>query len=266
MERIGFIGMGNMGSAMLKGALKTFSPADITFYDPDESKRNAVSSETHVISCDSASDCVKEVKYLVLAIKPQVYDSVAKEIWQVVTQEHVIISLAPTISISQLEEQYGLKTRIIRAMPNTPALIGEGMTGLAAKDGTFTQEELSTVVSFFESFGKCKFVPENLMSAIVCASGSSPAYVYMFIEALADSCVKYGLSRQDAYEFAAQAVLGSAKMVLETGENPAKLKDNVCSPGGTTIRAVEALEENGFRNAIFKATKACFDKCEGRED
>lgn len=266
MDRIGFIGMGNMGSAMLKGALKNFSPADITFYDPDINRRNEISSDTHVIACDSAQDCVKDVKYLVLAIKPQVYDAVAKDIWQVVTQDHVIISLAPTISISQLEELYGLKTRIIRAMPNTPALIGEGMTGLAAKDDTFTQDELATVVSFFESFGKCKFVPENLMSAIVCASGSSPAYVYMFIEALADSCVKYGLPRQDAYEFAAQAVLGSAKMVLETGENPGKLKDNVCSPGGTTIRAVEALEENGFRNAIFKATKACFDKCTGKED
>lgn len=265
MNRIGFIGMGNMGSAMLKGALKSFSPADITFYDPDEIKRNAISSETHVIASDSAEDCVKDVKYLVLAIKPQVYDSVAKEIWNSVTEEHVVISLAPTVSIAQLEEQYGLKTRIIRAMPNTPALIGEGMTGLAAKDDTFTQDELSTVVKFFESFGKCIFVPEALMSSIVCASGSSPAYVYMFIEALADSCVKYGLPRNDAYEFAAQAVLGSAKMVLETGENPAKLKDNVCSPGGTTIRAVEALEANGFRNAIFKATEACYNKCEGIE-
>jgi len=265
MNRIGFIGMGNMGSAMLKGALKNFSPADITFYDPDVERRNAISSETHVIACDTAEDCVKDVKYLVLAIKPQVYDAVAKDIWNAVTEEHVLISLAPTVSIAQLEELYGLKTRVIRAMPNTPALIGEGMTGLAAKDDTFTQEELGTVVSFFESFGKCKFVPESLMSSIVCASGSSPAYVYMFIEALADSCVKYGLPRQDAYEFAAQAVMGSAKMVLETGENPAKLKDNVCSPGGTTIRAVEALEENGFRNAIFKATKACYEKCEGIE-
>ena len=265
MDRIGFIGMGNMGSAMLKGALKTYSSGDITFYDPDEEKRNRVSSETHIIASDSAADCANDVKYLVLAIKPQVYDAVAKDIWNVITEDHVIISLAPNISIAQLEELYGMKTRIIRAMPNTPALVGEGMTGLAAKDDTFTEEELNTVKEFFESFGKCKYVPEALMSSIVCASGSSPAYVYMFIEALADSCVKYGLPRQDAYEFAAQAVLGSAKMVLETGENPAKLKDNVCSPGGTTIRAVEALEENGFRNAIFKATEACFNKCEGRE-
>ena len=266
MDRIGFIGMGNMGSAMLKGALNTFSPADITFYDPDENKRNTVSSETHVIACDSAQDCANDVKYLILAVKPQVYDTVAKDIWNVITQDHVIISLAPTVSIDQLEEMYGAKTRVIRAMPNTPAMVGEGMTGLAAKDDTFTQEELATVVKIFESFGKCKFVPESLMSSVVCASGSSPAYVYIFIEALADSCVKYGISRQDAYEFAAQAVYGSAKMVLETGENPAKLKDNVCSPGGTTIRAVEALEENGFRNAIYKATKACFDKCEGKDD
>lgn len=265
MEKIGFIGMGNMGSAMLKGALNTFSSGDMTFYDPKESIRDDISAETHVIAADSASECAKDVKYLILAVKPQVYDDVAKEIWNDITTDHIVISIAPNITISELMEMYGPKTRIIRAMPNTPAMVGAGMTALSAGDALFTDEEINTVIKFFESFGKCRFVPENLMSTVVCASSSSPAYVFMFIESLADACVKYGMTRKDAYEFVAQAVYGSAKMVLDTGMNPAQLKDNVCSPGGTTIRAVEALEENGMRNALFKATEKCFNKCEGIE-
>ncbi len=262
MDRIGFIGMGNMGSAMLKGALNIFSAGDMIFYDINDEKCDEITKETHVLSAGSITECVKDCKYIVLAIKPQAYKEATSKIKEVLTSSHVVISLAPTITIKQLSEMLDINARIVRAMPNTPALIGEGMTGLCARDNTFTEEELEMVEKFFSSFGKCKFVSETVMSAVVCASGSSPAYVYMFIEALADSCVKYGMSRADAYEFAAQAVYGSAKMVLESGENPAALKDKVCSPGGTTIRAVEALEENGFRNAIFKATKACYEKCE----
>ena len=263
MDKIGFIGMGNMGSAMLKGALTCFSASDMCFYDINAEKCDAITRETHVISVGSIQECVKECKYIILAIKPQAYEEATQKIKEVLTSDHVVISLAPTISISDLTRMLDINARIVRAMPNTPALIGEGMTGLCAKDNTFTEEELLTVEKFFSSFGKCKFVSETVMSAVVCASGSSPAYVYIFIEALADSCVKYGMSREDAYEFAAQAVYGSAKMVVESEEVPASLKDKVCSPGGTTIRAVEALEEHGFRNAIFKATEACFDKCEG---
>ena len=125
--------------------------------------------------------------------------------------------------------------------------------------------EKTFLADLFNSFGKAVKVSEKIMSAVVCASGSSPAYVFMFIEALADSVVKYGMSRDDAYTFVAQTVLGSAKMVLESGEHPGVLKDRVCSPGGTTIRAVEKLEECGLRNALFKATEACYNKCENKE-
>ena len=125
----------------------------------------------------------------------------------------------------------------------------------------FSDEEKATIEEFFRSFGRVKMVEERLINAVACASGSSPAYVYMFIEALADSAVKYGLPRQDAYEMVAQTVLGSAKMVLETGMHPGALKDNVCSPGGPPIEGVSALEEYGFRNAIIKASDACYDKC-----
>ena len=125
----------------------------------------------------------------------------------------------------------------------------------------YVKDKILDIDKFFNSFGKVVYVDEKLMDGVVCASGSSPAYVYMFIEALADSAVKYGIKRDDAYKMVAQTVLGSAKMVLESGEHPAALKDKVCSPGGTTIQAVSALEENGFRNALIKATDACYAKC-----
>ena len=152
-------------------------------------------------------------------------------------------------------------TKVVRAMPNTPALVGEGMTGVSYNKDEFSFEQRDVVDRFFNSFGKVVYVDEKLMDVIVCASGSSPAYVYMFIEALADSAVKYGIKRDDAYKLVAQTVLGSAKMVLETNEHPGVLKDKVCSPGGTTIAGVAALEEHNFRNAVIKATDACYDKC-----
>lgn len=139
------------------------------------------------------------------------------------------------------------------------------MTGISYDDNAFTFEEKDMINEFFNSFGRVVKVNESLMSAVVCASGSSPAYVYMFIEALADGVVQYGIPRSQAYELVAQTVLGSAKMVLETGEHPGMLKDKVCSPGGTTIRAVAALEANGFRNALIKASDECYKKCTGEK-
>lgn len=136
------------------------------------------------------------------------------------------------------------------------------MTGVSYDSSLFSLTEKEMIEKIFKSFGKYAVLDEKLMSAVVCASGSSPAYVYMFIEALADSVVKYGVPRKDAYQMAAQTVMGAAKMVLETGKHPAELKDAVCSPGGTTIAGVAALEEWGFRNSIIKATDACYNKAE----
>ena len=179
-----------------------------------------------------------------------------------IEKENVVISIAPGITIKQLKDRIGFDARIVRAMPNTPALVGEGMTGVAYNPTEFNLEEKHIIEKIFKAIGKMKIVNEKLMSAVTCASGSSPAYVFMFIEALADGAVRCGMSRQDAYEFAAQTVYGSAKMVLETKAHPGILKDMVCSPAGTTIDAVKVLEDNGFRSAIMKATEACFDKCE----
>lgn len=262
MTKIGFIGMGNMGYAMMKGVMRQFGANELVFTDVNLERCKKISEETEVPFTESNAECANLVKYLVLAVKPQYYDLVIKNIRYAVTEEHVIISIAPGITIEDLTTKLGLDKRIVRAMPNTPALLGEGMTGISYNPSLFTCEEKEIIESVFQSFGKMSFVEERLMSAVTCASGSSPAYVYLFIEALADSAVKYGLTREQAYQFAAQTVKGAAEMVLTTGEHPGKLKDQVCSPGGTTIAGVAALEEYGFRNAIIKATDACFAKAE----
>ena len=262
MAEIGFIGMGNMGYAILKGALKVFPSDSFVFTAKTEKTMQRVYAQTRVPYVLSNAECANSSKYVVLAVKPQYYPSVLKQIRYAVTPDHVVISLAPGITISALKEILGSDRRIARAMPNTPALIGEGMTGLSFRGEEFSQEELDLVHKLFEAVGICAGVEERQMSAVVCASGSSPAYVYQFIESLADGAVKYGMPREQAYLFAAQAVAGAAKMVLETEEHPAVLKDKVCSPGGTTIAGVAALEEYGFRNAVLKACDACYEKSE----
>ena len=261
MAKIGFIGMGNMGYSMLKGVLNYLNPQDIIFTCLSSEKKEKISNETGVRYAESNAECANSAKYIILAVKPQVYNTVLKNIQNVITEENVIISLAPGITIAAIKEELGADIKVVRAMPNTPALVGEGMTGICYENGELDFAEKEFVEQFFNSFGKVVTVPEKLMSGVVCASGSSPAYVYMFIEALADSVVKYGIPRQEAYKLVEQTVLGSAKMVLETGEHPGKLKDNVCSPAGTTIQGVAALEEFGFRNAIIKATDKCFEAC-----
>ncbi|WP_294144144.1 pyrroline-5-carboxylate reductase [uncultured Clostridium sp.] len=261
MAEIGFIGMGNMGYAILKGLLKVYGKEEIIFTDVNRERCGQVSEETGVASAADNAQCAASAKYIVLAVKPQFFAPVLSDIAGILTTDHIIISIAPGITVDSLKEKLGEDKRIVRAMPNTPALLGEGMTGVCYEPSLFNPEEQETIKAFFESFGKMQIVEERLMNAVVCVSGSSPAYVYMFIEALADSAVKYGLPREAAYKMAAQAVAGSARMVLETGEHPGALKDKVCSPGGTTIAAVSALEEYGFRNAVIKASDACYDKC-----
>ena len=255
MKTLGFIGMGNMGKAMLKGCLNVFSPDQLVFTDVFEQNCRNIKEKTGVDYVMDAEGCAGMVKYLVLAIKPQVYPQVLEQL------SGKIQPIAPSYSIARVKEGLGEQVRVVRAMPNTPAMVGEGMSGVCFSDDAYTEEERQNIHSFFSSFGKMEEVPEHLINAVTVASGSSPAFVYMFIEALADSAVKYGMPRDKAYKFAAQAVLGSAKMVLETGEHPGKLKDNVCSPGGTTIEGVAVLEAKGMRSAVIEAASAVFDKC-----
>lgn len=260
MSKIGFIGIGNMGYAMLGGALSCFDKKEITFTDINQSKCEMVKKDTGVDYALGNSTVVDKSKYIILAIKPQFYDVVLADIRDSLTEDHIVISIAPGKTIHALKNALGGNIRILRAMPNTPALVNEGMTGICYSNDEFTEEENEVIAKLFSSFGRYEVVSEALMDAVICASGSSPAYVYMFIEALADSAVKYGLPRDKAYTFVAQTVLGAAKMVLETGKHPGELKDQVCSPGGTTIAGVSALEEHGFRNSIIKASDACIGR------
>ena len=196
---------------------------------------------------------------LFLAVKPGKFDEVIPRISKHIKSNCVVVSIAAGKTISAIETAFGRKIKLVRAMPNTPALVGEAMSALCANDAV-TSAELAQVQELFNSFGKSEIVPESMIDAVVGVSGSSPAYVYMFIEAMADAAVADGMPRAQAYKFAAQSVYGAAKMVLETGEHPGALKDAVCSPGGTTIEAVAALEKGGFRDAVITAQRACSQK------
>ncbi|CBK74992.1 pyrroline-5-carboxylate reductase [Butyrivibrio fibrisolvens 16/4] len=218
-----------------------------------------LSSEFGVNTSISNRDVVEFSDIIIIAVKPQYLADAIGGIRDMDYTDKVVVSIAAGQSLSHLRELFGKDLKLIRVMPNTPALVGEAMSALSPNE-LVTEEDTEIVVELFESFGKAEIVPEKLQDAVVGISGSSPAYVYMFIEALADGAVAEGMPRAQAYKFAAQAVLGSAKMVLETGEHPGVLKDNVCSPGGTTIEAVAALEALGFRNAVIEAERVCIEK------
>lgn len=260
MALFGIIGAGNMGYPLIKAAVATFGGNEVIYTDVSEARLQFVKGETGVDYAKDNLTVVTQCRYLVLAVKPQFFPQVLKEIKDSVSTEQIVISIAAGVTIDTIKEVLGENIRIVRAMPNTPAMVLKGMTGISFSDNTFRGEEKEVIDQFFKSFGKYEVFDEHLMNAVVCANGSSPAYVYMFIEALADSVVSYGIPRDKAYTLAAQTVFGSAAMVLETGEHPGRLKDNVCSPAGTTIAAVKALEEHGFRNSIMKATDACYEK------
>ena len=260
MAMFGFIGVGNMGYPLLKATVKTFGGNEVVYRDASPERNQFVMNDTGVDSAEDITAVVKQCKYLVLAVKPQFFPQVLNEIKKFVTEEQVVISIAAGITIDFIKDSLSQWVRVVRAMPNTPALVNKGMTGISFSQDNFTEEEHGVIDQFFRSFGKYEVFDEKLINAVICANGSSPAYVYMFIEALADSVVSYGIPRDKAYTLVAQTVLGAAAMVLETGEHPGKLKDNVCSPGGTTIAAVKALEEHGLRNAVMKASDACYEK------
>ena len=262
MNRIlGFIGSGNMGQAMIGGVAKAklFSGQQIIVSDLDVLKLQALNNTYGVKTTTDSREVAAKADLIVLAVKPNVYDSVLKSIKSVITGNKIIITIAAGVSIADVEAILGEDVKIVRTMPNTPALVNEGMAALC-RNGNVSDGELAEVKAIYESFGKAEVIPEYMIDSVIGISGSSPAYAFMFIEALADAGVIGGLPRDKAYKFAAQAVLGSARMVLETGKHPGELKDMVCSPGGTTIEAVATLEAEGFRSAIIKAVVDCMKK------
>lgn len=260
MDGIGFIGMGNMGFALAKGLLSEYDPEDIMFSCRTEEKKKSVSSSIGIVAAANNTELIHASSIIVLAVKPQMYDEIFDEIREAVRDDMIFISLAPGITISYIENALQGKPRVVRAMPNTPALIGHGVTGVAYDEKRFSPDEIKVIEQIFSSVGTFTKVDEDQISAVVCASGSSPAYVYMFIDELAKACEAKGLDYEDAKKMAAGAVVGAGMMVLRSNEAPDTLKERVCSKGGTTIEGVRKLEEMGFSEAISAATDACFKR------
>lgn len=262
--KLGFIGCGNMGSAMINGILKcrVAVPEEIMIADKNERAVDQMKRDKGVQGTKDNAAVVRFAEVLFLAVKPQYYEDVLDEIKDKLDDSKIVVSIAPGKTLGWMGERLGENRKIVRTMPNTPALVGEGMTGVCRNENV-TDAEMDKVCDILKSFGKAEILPESMMDVVVAVSGSSPAYVFMFIEAMADAAVADGMPRAQAYEFAAQSVLGSAKLMLETGRHPAELKDMVCSPGGTTIEAVRVLEKQGFRSSVIEAMKACVRKAKG---
>lgn len=258
--KVGLIGCGNMARAIMEGFINkgTFRPEEIIASDKSRDALDQAADKLGIHTTTNNSELVLESEMIILAVKPQVIESVISEIADVVSEQKLVISIVAGQSLERLEKLFARDIKLIRTMPNTPALVGEGMTAVCS-NGNVSNTELEYACRLLSSFGKAEVIPENLMDAVVAVSGSSPAYVAIMIEAMADAAVLEGMPRAQAYRFAEQAVLGSAKLLAERNLHPAVLKDMVCSPAGTTIEAVRVLEEKGFRSAVIEAMKACSD-------
>lgn len=255
--KIGIIGTGNMGGALMD-AFALSSEHTMVAYNHGREKLEAVCARTGAVPVKSAAEAVLDCDLILLAVKPIVVESVLTEIASVLKPHQIFVSIAVGLSVDFYEAALGGDKKIVRAMPNTPAAVQEGVTAFCF--GTqVTEAEQRAVLNLFSLAGGTAVLPERLMNTVSALTGSSPAYVYMFIEAMADAGCYGGIPRAEAYQLAAQAVLGAAKMVLETGKHPGQLKDEVCSPGGTTIRAVAELERRGMRSAVIEAVKSCVD-------
>ena len=262
--KIGFIGCGNMATAMIQGITGSgeIDREQVMASAKTEKTRKAIAEKLQIQAAADNREVVQFADIIFLAVKPQYLEEVLREIKDEVKQDQLYVSIAPGKTLEWLAERLGEKTKIIRTMPNTPAMVGAGMTALCYNN-LVTEKEVACVCRLCDTFGKTEVVPEHLMDVVVGVSGSSPAYVFLFLEAMADAAVADGMPRAQAYQFAAQAVMGSAKLMLETGKHPGELKDMVCSPGGTTIEAVRVLEEKGLRSAVIEGQKACVRKAKG---
>ena len=260
-RKIGFIGCGNMGRAMLGALVKSndINNDNIIVSTKSEESAKRINQEFGVQTTVVNTEVAKKSNVLFLAVKPYFFKEVIEEIKDIVNNDTIIISIAAGITIAQIEEGFGKKIKVVRTMPNTPALVGEGMSAVCPNKN-INSDELEYVKKLYNLFGKCEILEEKDFHAFIALCGSSPAYVFMFIEAMADAAVMAGMPRKQAYNFAAQSVLGSAKMVLESGKHPGELKDMVCSPAGTTIDAVKVLENEGMRSAVINAVCACVEK------
>lgn len=262
-KKIGFIGCGNMAKAIIGGLINAgnITPENILVFDRKSATNKFMQDQYGITPANSAPQAAKQVGMLFIAVKPNAVADVLREVNGELNKETLIISIAAGVTLAALADVLGDKCKIVRVMPNTPSMVNEGMSSITPNT-LVSQQEIDEVVQIFSSFGQAAIIDESLIHAVVGVSGSSPAYVFMLIEAMADAAVLGGMPRGQAYQFAAQAVKGAAQMVLKSGKHPAELKDNVCSPKGTTIEAVRVLEEKGFRSAVITAIRQCMAKSE----
>lgn len=258
-KKIGFIGCGNMGKAILGGLIASGQVLPVrSGSTPLPDKVAALHDQYGINAAQSAQEVAQVADIVFGAVKPGIMVKVLSEISSSLNKDSLVVSIAAGVTLDQLARALGHDRKIIRAMPNTPSLVNAGMTSVTP-NALVTPEDTADVLNIFRCFGEAEVIAEPMIHPVVGVSGSSPAYVFMFIEAMADAAVLGGMPRAQAYKFAAQAVMGSAKMVLETGKHPGELKDMVCSPGGTTIEAVRVLEERGFRAAVIEAMTKCME-------
>jgi len=260
-KKVGFLGAGNMGAAMIKGLLQAglVPPATIAVTDVRADRLDEIARQYGVRAIAGNAALVSESDVVILAVKPQIMGAVLKEIAPAVDARKLFISIAAGVATHTLREHLGRPVRLIRVMPNTPALVLEGVTAIARADG-LEPGDLETAQELFGAVGRVVVLDESALDAVTGLSGSGPAYVAVVIEALADGGVKMGLDRATAATLAAQTVLGSAKLILETGAHPAQVKDMVASPGGTTIAGLAALEEGGVRHTFISAVERATER------
>ena len=256
MKTIGFIGCGNMGRAMVEGIMKAeLVDGDHMIVSNRHPEKLTELSEIYDCYISDNERVAAHADIIVLAVKPYLYGAVIQEIRDLIKQDALIVNIAAGVSNADMEAMFARKIKTVRAMPNTPAMVGEAMSALSFNDQC-DEDDKDDIREIFNSFGSYREVEEHMMNAVVAVSGSSPAYLFMILEAMGDGAVMQGMPRKDAYAFAAQAMIGSAKMVLETGKHPGELKDMVCSPAGTTIEGVAKMEEMGLRSAVIEGMRA----------
>ena len=263
MKKLGFIGTGNMGSAIIGGVVKAslVPPGEIMASDINTSLLADLAKTHGIHTTASNKQTAEHSDVLFLCTKPNMFEAVINEISGHIQENCIVVSVAAGIGISWIKSKFGegAPIKIVRAMPNIPAVVNCGMTALSVPDD-LTQDETEWILSILKSFGNAELLPEHMLDAFTAIAASSPAYAFMFIEALADAGVKHGLSRAQALRFSGQAVLGAAKLLQESGQHPALLKDAVCTPSGTTIEAVCELEKQGFRDAVISGVNVCVQK------
>ncbi len=255
-KKIAFIGAGNMATALIRGLLKAGAarPEDVIAADPHPEQLARLSSEFGIATAADNRAAAALADLVVLSVKPQVMQAALDAIAPAIDGSKLVISIAAGVPIAHIAEQLGQGTRIVRAMPNSPALVGAGATALAAGSHA-SDADLAMARALFDSVGITATVGEQMLDAVTGLSGSGPAYIFLIIEALADAGVKMGLPRQSALRLTVQTLLGSARMLQETGLHPAQLKDQVTSPGGTTSVGLHTLEAGGLRTTLINAVE-----------